>query len=284
MVVSGLGLMFGGRADPARVRPGAERATVEGRLRIDPDGQVAPQVLEAGGELDDDGGSLIVSRSVSAEGRSRALRGRPVGPRLAAHLPRRRPGRRARAGRPAAAAAAGPAAPGPGPVRRAGARRAVLTDYQRAYQRHRDVRGRARRADHARPGSGRPRPRICAAAWPRSSGPSPPKARTPSCWPRRSGSRTPTRCMRPRPRRMRRCWATRPAGPTRPPTRSACWAGPAGAGGRGGARPGAGGAGGQAVRGLLPRLRRGRRAGLLRAVGRLRPGPARGRCRNAAPS
>ena len=30
MVVTGLGLMFGGRADPARVRPGAERATVEG--------------------------------------------------------------------------------------------------------------------------------------------------------------------------------------------------------------------------------------------------------------
>jgi len=34
MVVTGLGLMFGGRADPARVRPGADRATVEGRLRI----------------------------------------------------------------------------------------------------------------------------------------------------------------------------------------------------------------------------------------------------------
>ena len=32
MVVSGLGLLFGGRADPARVRPGTERANVEGRL------------------------------------------------------------------------------------------------------------------------------------------------------------------------------------------------------------------------------------------------------------
>ena len=70
MVVTGLGLLFGGRADPARVRPGAERATVEGRLRIDPGGRVAQQVLEAGGELDDEGGTLIVSRSVSAEGRS----------------------------------------------------------------------------------------------------------------------------------------------------------------------------------------------------------------------
>ena len=38
MVVSGLGLLFGGRADPARVRPGAGRANVEGRLSIDPDG------------------------------------------------------------------------------------------------------------------------------------------------------------------------------------------------------------------------------------------------------
>src|SRR5215470_13427543 len=62
MVVTGLGLMFGGRADPA---------TVEGRLQVEPDGHVARQVFEAGGELDDDGRALIVSRSVSAEGRSR---------------------------------------------------------------------------------------------------------------------------------------------------------------------------------------------------------------------
>jgi DNA repair protein RecN (Recombination protein N) len=75
MVVTGLGLMFGGRGDPARVRPGADRATVEGLLRIEPDGHVARQVLEAGGELDDDGRALIVSRSVSAEGRSRAHAG-----------------------------------------------------------------------------------------------------------------------------------------------------------------------------------------------------------------
>jgi DNA repair protein RecN (Recombination protein N) len=75
MVVTGLGLLFGGRADPARVRPGAQRATVEGRLRTDPDGQVARQVDEAGGELDDDGATLLLSRSVSAEGRSRAYAG-----------------------------------------------------------------------------------------------------------------------------------------------------------------------------------------------------------------
>ena len=75
MVVTGLGLLFGGRADPARVRPGAERASVDGRLRVDPGGPVARQISEAGGDLDDDGGALIISRSVSAEGRSRAHAG-----------------------------------------------------------------------------------------------------------------------------------------------------------------------------------------------------------------
>jgi DNA repair protein RecN (Recombination protein N) len=137
--VTGLGLMFGGRADPARVRPGAERATVEGRLRIDPGGRVAQQVLEAGGELDDEGGSLIVSRSVSAEGRSRAYAGgRSVPVSLLTYLADDlvavhgqadqqqllRPGRQ----RQALDRYAGPEL------------HAVLTDYQRAYQRHREVR------------------------------------------------------------------------------------------------------------------------------------------------
>src|SRR5580658_4623653 len=75
MVVSGLGLLFGGKADPARVRPGADRASVEGRLRIDPDGEVANQVNNSGGDLDDDGATLVLQRSVSAEGRSRAFAG-----------------------------------------------------------------------------------------------------------------------------------------------------------------------------------------------------------------
>jgi DNA repair protein RecN (Recombination protein N) len=73
MVVTGLGLLFGGRADPARVRPGADKATVEGRLTVDPDGNVAHQVEEAGGDLDED--TVVLSRSVSAEGRSRAYAG-----------------------------------------------------------------------------------------------------------------------------------------------------------------------------------------------------------------
>jgi DNA repair protein RecN (Recombination protein N) len=138
MVVTGLGLMFGGRADPARVRPGAERATVEGRLRIDPGGRVAQQVLEAGGELDDEGGTLIVSRSVSAEGRSRAYAGgRSVPVSLLTYLADDlvavhgqadqqqllRPGRQ----RQSLDRYAGPGL------------HAVLTDYQRAYQRHREI-------------------------------------------------------------------------------------------------------------------------------------------------
>ncbi|RFS84411.1 DNA repair protein RecN [Actinomadura spongiicola] len=73
MVVTSLGLLFGGRADPQRVRPGADRATVEGRIVVDPGGRVVERVEESGGELDD--GALIVTRSVSAEGRSRAFLG-----------------------------------------------------------------------------------------------------------------------------------------------------------------------------------------------------------------
>ncbi|MBG0816997.1 DNA repair protein RecN [Planomonospora sp. ID82291] len=80
MVVTGLGLLFGGRADPARVRPGSDKATVEGTLVVDPRGRVAQQVEDLGGVVEE--GELIVSRTVSAEGRSRAWlggRGVPVG-------------------------------------------------------------------------------------------------------------------------------------------------------------------------------------------------------------
>jgi DNA repair protein RecN (Recombination protein N) len=75
MVVSGLGLLFGGRGDPSRVRPGADRAVVEGRLRVEPGSPVARQVNDSGGDLDDDGSTLILVRSVSSEGRSRATAG-----------------------------------------------------------------------------------------------------------------------------------------------------------------------------------------------------------------
>ncbi len=77
MVVTGLGLLFGGRADAGAVRPGVESAWVEGRLRVDPTGPVAARAVEAGAELDDD--VLLIARTVSAAGRSRAhLGGRAV--------------------------------------------------------------------------------------------------------------------------------------------------------------------------------------------------------------
>jgi DNA repair protein RecN (Recombination protein N) len=46
---------------------------VEGRLLVSP--EVAREVEDAGGDLDDNGSSLVLSRSVSAEGRSRAFAG-----------------------------------------------------------------------------------------------------------------------------------------------------------------------------------------------------------------
>ncbi|PRY49098.1 DNA replication and repair protein RecN [Geodermatophilus tzadiensis] len=77
MVVTGLTLLFGGRADPGRVRA-TGRAGVEGRLELPPDSPVWARAADAGAEADDDG-SLILARTVSAEGRSRAhLGGRAV--------------------------------------------------------------------------------------------------------------------------------------------------------------------------------------------------------------
>lgn len=73
MVVTGLGLLFGGRADAGRVRADPGRAMVEGRLRLPTQtaSAVAARVADAGAEADDDG-SWLLSRTVTVEGRSRA--------------------------------------------------------------------------------------------------------------------------------------------------------------------------------------------------------------------
>ncbi|EXU61822.1 DNA recombination protein RecN [Streptomyces sp. PRh5] len=77
MVVTSLGLLLGGRADAALVRIGAKAAVVEGRLTVDARSAAAVRAEEAGAELDD--GVLLISRTLSAEGRSRAhLGGRSV--------------------------------------------------------------------------------------------------------------------------------------------------------------------------------------------------------------
>ncbi|MCP9959516.1 DNA repair protein RecN [Streptomyces sudanensis] len=85
MVVTSLGLLLGGRADPALVRIGAGSAVVEGRVGVEPGSAAARRAEEAGAQLDD--GALLISRTVSAEGRSRAhLGGRSVPVGLLAEL------------------------------------------------------------------------------------------------------------------------------------------------------------------------------------------------------
>jgi DNA repair protein RecN (Recombination protein N) len=74
MVVTGLLLLFGGRGDSARVRAGADNAVVDGRLEIVDGSPVAHRVRDAGGELDD-GTGLVLRRTVSSTGRSRAFVG-----------------------------------------------------------------------------------------------------------------------------------------------------------------------------------------------------------------
>ncbi|PPL19238.1 DNA repair protein RecN [Microterricola pindariensis] len=73
MVVSALGLLLGERADAGAVRQGQAQSWVEGRWVVAEDGPVAERVRLAGGDLD--GPELLLGRTVSAEGRSRAIVG-----------------------------------------------------------------------------------------------------------------------------------------------------------------------------------------------------------------
>ena len=83
MVVTGLHLLGGARAEATRVRSGADRAVVEGRFTTgDLDQAAAAQIdeiLDACGAERDEDGSVIALRSVSCDGPSRAyLGGRSV--------------------------------------------------------------------------------------------------------------------------------------------------------------------------------------------------------------
>lgn len=72
MVLTALGLLMGERADAGRVRTGEKQLFVEGRLDVtDPD--LLEKLAELGAEVE--AGELIVNRSVSSEGRSRAALG-----------------------------------------------------------------------------------------------------------------------------------------------------------------------------------------------------------------
>ncbi|QAY74278.1 DNA repair protein RecN [Agromyces protaetiae] len=80
MVVTALGLLLGARSDAGAVRSGAKQAWVEGRWMLPDAPAIVERVEEAGGEIE--AGELLLGRSVSAEGRSRAVvggRSAPVG-------------------------------------------------------------------------------------------------------------------------------------------------------------------------------------------------------------
>ncbi|KGN36115.1 DNA repair protein RecN [Knoellia subterranea] len=79
MVVTSLGLLLGARSETGLVREGADRAVVEGVFDVAPDHPATVRATEAGGDVDE---SLVLVRTVQAEGRSRAHvggRSAPVG-------------------------------------------------------------------------------------------------------------------------------------------------------------------------------------------------------------
>ncbi len=80
MVVQGLGLLLGARADPALVRSGRSSLSVEGIVRVPQGHPARVRADDAGGQLDGD--ELVLARTVTSEGRSRAHiggRSAPVG-------------------------------------------------------------------------------------------------------------------------------------------------------------------------------------------------------------
>ncbi|WP_456287089.1 DNA repair protein RecN [Microbacterium sp. JZ70] len=83
MVVTGLGLLLGQRADSGAVRAGAAQAVVEGVWIVPETGAVAERVRDAGGDLEpigDGSAELYLSRTLAAEGRSRASVGGRAAP------------------------------------------------------------------------------------------------------------------------------------------------------------------------------------------------------------
>lgn len=86
MLLEAVDLLLGRRGDSGLVRPGAARAVVEGRFRLADDQPALKRARAAGADLDDDG-TLVVLRTISAEGRSRCVAGgAPVPVSLLAEL------------------------------------------------------------------------------------------------------------------------------------------------------------------------------------------------------
>lgn len=74
MVLAGLGLILGAKAVPATVRDGADAALAEAVVDIPASAEVVHRLADAGVMIDEDG-TLVVSRSVGATTRSRAVMG-----------------------------------------------------------------------------------------------------------------------------------------------------------------------------------------------------------------
>ena len=88
MLVDALALLLGERADAALVRPGAERAVVEGAFDVEARGSLAGELADLGVEPED--GRLVLKREVAAGGRSRAwANGSPVTVGVLAEIGRR---------------------------------------------------------------------------------------------------------------------------------------------------------------------------------------------------
>jgi DNA repair protein RecN (Recombination protein N) len=73
MVVSGLGLLLGARGDSSLVRTGARAVVVEGCVDVPQGHPALARVADAGGESED--GSVVLVRTVGADGRSKAYVG-----------------------------------------------------------------------------------------------------------------------------------------------------------------------------------------------------------------
>lgn len=74
MVITALGMLLGARTDAGAVRTGAKSALAEAVVRLPPDNAAVLRAEEAGAELEtfDGATELLLARSVSAAGRSRA--------------------------------------------------------------------------------------------------------------------------------------------------------------------------------------------------------------------
>ncbi|MGP7813075.1 DNA repair protein RecN [Glutamicibacter soli] len=84
MVITALSLLLGRRADAGAVRTGADHALAEAVIHLDPDHHVLDAAAQAGAFIEPAGqcSELLLSRSLSAQGRSRATvggRSAPVG-------------------------------------------------------------------------------------------------------------------------------------------------------------------------------------------------------------